>query len=379
MEYQADLHFENKKGHTAISYALNSDDVDLVIQSLDYVGDINKINKAHQPLLVYFATHNSTKGIDKAVEIGADIDATDNNGNTTLIATVLSRQHTNVKSNIISKLMEHKANINFKNNKGHSAMFYAMNSDDVYLVMQLLDHGSDVNETNQAGVPLLVYFATNNCIKGIDKAVNLGANIDATDNSGNTPSIAIVLSERVKKKSKSKIISKLMEYRPNINFKNNQKHTAIFYAMNSDDVDLVMQLLDYGSDVNEINEAHQPILVYFVAQNFIQGIDKAVELGADIDATDDKGCTALMVAVQRNFRSVHCQEMVSKLIEHHANINLKDKQERTALFYAMRNKDALRTKQLIRAGATTDTLTNAMEDRLKKYNLYYNVKGNSDI
>lgn len=161
-----------------------------------------------------------------------------------------------------------------------------------------------------------------------------------------------------------KILSLLNKYRCDMNAKTTSHKTPLYYAVKNRQLDVIDFLLGIGVDVNVLvypekytalheavhlrymdvvnklltvknlkinikNTKGESPLVHAVRIHFYEAFESLLEAGAKCDVQDEKGNTALMMAVIRGM------DYVRPLIKKGANLNIKNKRNQTALSFAL--------------------------------------------
>ena len=89
-------------------------------------------------------------------------------------------------------------------------------------------------------------------------------------------------------------------------------------------------------------------------QAVLESIDALLGAGANVDAEDQEGRTSLMIACEKGYIQI-----VDKLIQCDARVYMKDRMDKTPLFYAIEapaeNSDVV--VRLIKEGANIDSAT----------------------
>lgn len=131
---------------------------------------------------------------------GAYVDARDKNGNTPLILTIDS--FNDKKSDIISLLIEHGADIEKQNSEGEKPLHRATSNKNYACILSLISHGANINSTNSKNgrTPLhkAAYKGYKECVKML---LDYGADINLTDSKGETPLHSAVSGYRYKQKT----------------------------------------------------------------------------------------------------------------------------------------------------------------------------------
>ena len=121
-------------------------------------------------------------------------------------------------------------------------------------------------------------------------------------------------------------VKKLVEYGTDINDKNYKDETALFIALEKGYLEIVKHLVEHGADVNA--ECYDETALMIASEKGYLEIVKYLveEKGMDINHADDKGWTALTCSITGKSFGIF-----KYLVEHGANINVKDKYGKTVL------------------------------------------------
>jgi hypothetical protein len=129
-----------------------------------------------------------------------------------------------------------------------------------------------------------------------------------------------------------------------INLPNGGKRTPLMAAAYSGNVKMVDLLLAHGAKTDYVGASGYTVLHFAVFQtDNVDVCKRLVAAGADINAADDNGQTPLIQAVR-----LEQLDTARWLVDHHADVNHKDRQGHTAFYYA--DTDAMRVL-LYQAGA----------------------------
>lgn len=110
-------------------------------------------------------------------------------------------------------------------------------------------------------------------------------------------------------------------------------------------VDDVKSQLESGTDPNLIYNTNTA-LTYAARDGFIEIARLLVEYGADVNWIDGEGVTPLILASFKNH-----VELVQLLLDHQADITVRDQWNRTALDYALRRGEKDPIVQLLQSAA----------------------------
>ncbi|KAF4340301.1 Pfs NB-ARC and ankyrin domain protein [Fusarium beomiforme] len=189
--------------------------------------------------------------------------------------------------------------INFKTTKGETPFSVATHSrhDFAAVIQFLLNYEADIEARDTRGRTALCVAASMNSETAIQLLLNRGADVKAIDNNGYTPMTWSLLG-----------------------------------AFASETV--VRTLIDHGDTFNQVDfSGRTPVMHALNSESLI--MKQLIDLGADIHCLDDKGQSALLLAVKAK-RSGHAE----LLIKHHACTNVVDSRNgRTVLSYAVTTND----------------------------------------
>jgi hypothetical protein len=183
------------------------------------------------------------------------------------------------------------------------------NPDKDKVIIELIERGAEV--VNYRGNHNLTYLMNkNNSLYLTKKLLELEIDVNAKDNNGQT---ALFYTR------KPTIVKELVKYGIDVNVKDNDGKTALFYARK---LTIVKELLKSGIDVNVKDNDSQTALFYTRKPTIVKEL---VKYGIDVNAKDNKGKTALYYAEDSN--------IIKELLKSGIDVNAKDKYGETALHY----------------------------------------------
>ena len=106
-------------------------------------------------------------GVAKLINLGADVNAQDADGNTALMQAIQTRAHdwaysgSNEFGSLISLLMDAGSDPNIRNEYSKTALIFAAASGLEETVVTLLDHGADINAQSYSGKDDFILFHKN--------------------------------------------------------------------------------------------------------------------------------------------------------------------------------------------------------------------------
>jgi ankyrin repeat protein len=316
---------------------------------------------------IYTASLNGLIDVVKnLLDSGADVDATNDHGDTALIS-ALQNEHVD----IVEMLLDYGADVNVKNNDGYTALYYAGTE----FLEILLDIGVDWNKNSNYIFFLVSELIQEDSVDDIDTSgllrmiLDYGANVDTLDKNGDT---VLFCASEIGFANTVKI---LLDYGADVNVKNNYGDTALIIAVTYNQPEIVTILLMNGADVNAnnndgytaLNVANNNGNVEIVTMLLKQEAEmvfmrESLKKEADMNAKNADGNTALMLA-SRDGRA----EIVTKLLEMRADVNVKNNDDETALKFARDNvhKEIIQKLILVRDKVSLKKNVNNQFDGLK--------------
>ena len=279
------------------------------------------------PLMNAAQSGNATKA-KTLLQAGASVDATDKQGLTALMWTatwttydVILIGYEEQHADVARALLDAGANINRQDNSGKTALIYAAVWDHMELARALLKRGADVNLRDKQGRSALTYAAWHG-----DGKDTLAASL--LDSGLRMNAIEALLLQKIPQ------ARRLIDMRRGARDLGPRGETALMLAALQGDVELVRALLAQGADAN---------------------------------AREDRGFTALMMAVGatpyygmppgsrgwREARRVTPQEretILLLLLTHKAQVNKRDKEGDTALMWSAERGNESMARRLLKSG-----------------------------
>ncbi|XP_051481070.1 CARD- and ANK-domain containing inflammasome adapter protein-like [Apus apus] len=232
---------------------------------------------------------------------------------------VVERAFNSNHPNILKILLEYSRDL--PSDIKESALFRAVQQNLHGLVAALIDRGTDINAYNEMQyTPLLLA-----CERG-----------------------------------KAESAEVLIEKGANFGIKTPASDTALHVAVQAGAASITNLLLHKGMDVNSTNEADETPLHVAALHNRGALVGLLVNAGAKINAVTKEFVTPLHIASQTGNT-----EVAQQLLHHKANANLKDKQSKSPLHFAAERGDKTMVEMLLNANADPNA-----QDKEKKTPLH---------
>ena len=305
---------------------------------IDHGADVNAKNKQNRTALMLASKKGNIDGINVLLKAGANQAIVDVDGNTWLhyAAGEFGSKET------LQVIIDHGADVNAKNKQNITALMLASwkrNTDGIVLLQVganqaivdlygntwlhyaasgvgekealqvIIDHGADVNAKNKLNHTALMLASGNGNVDVMNMLIKTGADPDIEDANGNT---------------------------------------WLHYAMYGDfNKEVLKVIIDYGADVNAKNKENITALMLGSKTGNTDGINVLLQAGANQAIVDDDGNTWLHYAAS----GVNSKEALQVIIDHGADVNAKNKQNRTALMLASKKGNIDGINVLLKAGA----------------------------
>ncbi len=154
---------------------------------------------------------------------------------------VLRNACENGNIDLVKKMLSYGADVNAKNNNGETSLHSASIHGYTEIVKLLLEHGADVNVKNNNGRTALYLASTNRHIETVKLLLGHGANVNVKDNNGDTPLYWASMY------GYSETVKLLLEYGADVNAKNNNGKTPLYWASRYERTETVKLLKQYGA------------------------------------------------------------------------------------------------------------------------------------
>ncbi|KAJ6662578.1 hypothetical protein lerEdw1_011715 [Lerista edwardsae] len=251
-------------------------------------------------------------------------------------------------SDLVEMLLKNGALVDAKDEKGHTALGYAVSQGFEKTVKVLLEAGANTdsriidvafNTNNQSLFRLLLEYskglspetmvsalfkAIQKDLQGIVAAlIESGADINALNDMQYTP---LLVACEMGKTESAKI---LLEKGANLKDKTPNLSSALHLAVQGGASSIVKILLHQGIDPNAAGQGNQTPLHVAAFHNKGVLIDMLIDAGAKVNTATKEQLTPLHIASQKGHADV-----AQKLLQHKADVNLKNKWSKTSLHLA---------------------------------------------
>ena len=347
--------------------------------------------------LHWAAIWENTGLIISLVENGFQVDYRDNIGATPLLRAAAGGKHRSVET-----LLKLGADINATDNEGYNALFWVItNIDSPKTIKILLERGLNVNSIDRNSKTPLMWAIEKGFNASVKYLLANGANPNMLDNNGNTAlHLAIksnklpILKTLLESGSDSQTDTKKLYPFPvdiftliksakkhkrsgikvDFEIQNKDGDTPLIYAVWKENLPIIKELLKFGADVNGKGiEGITPLLVASSLCKTAEIPQILIDAGAHVNEYTDTGMRTPLILASAYGK----KDTVKLLLKRGADINATNKLGETALFFASTlffQQDL--AKDLPEEDATK-LLKNALEEQLNTLKLL--IKSGADV
>ena len=373
LDQGADVNLQQESGYTALHFAAAKGYFNALKRLVKNGADVNARDKNNRTPLMLACESVSKKAIDSIYEKyrdqaakcyfkalkrlmknAADVNAHDENNDTPLMLacegvnkkaiedSVYKNSGRDVTSSAynyfdaVSLLIDEGADVNLQDNSGYSALHFAAGSSHKYGVA-INVYGFYVNIITGDKCPSRMVPSQHNNMKVVNCLLQNGANVDLQDEDGQTALFHALRNKGIP----FGILSSLVKNGANLNTRRKyDKCTPLMSVTQSCGIyeeQLVTWLVENGANV-DLQDKDGLTALHYACQtdNSCEVVSCLIKNGANINACTGNKVTPLMRAAKKGNSDV-----VSLLIAHGANVDLKDKDGDTAFHYTACEEDSL--------------------------------------
>jgi ankyrin repeat protein len=230
------------------------------------------------------------------------------------------------------------ADVNLTNNEGDTPLIAAVHANDIPMVEMLLDKGADMSVKNIYGTDALAIarhmgrLAICDMLEERKNEDNVNESIFKSPSPSDIESrkmrypLALITASRTNNIS---IVKKLLDMDVDVNVKNKDGRNALMLASLNGNTKIVKMLLDKGADVNVKDNNGDNALMWASLNGNTEIVKMLLDKGADVNEKNKYGYNALMLASSNGYIDI-----VKMLIDKGVDVNVKSKYGENALMWA---------------------------------------------
>lgn len=245
----ADLEIPDQDERTPLFYALENEKDISIVNTLLNAGAETSINVHgyNYHALIYALRVENPEDYSEIVKLlldkGVDVNVVDESDEGSDDSPLLFAIRNDFDMDIIKRLIEKGANVNYVNAENDSALLEAVYSGEkTELVRFLLDKGASVNMINEEGSTPLIIASVNGYTEIVKLLIEKGANVNIQNNGGDSALISAMVNGRMD------IAKLLIESGAEVNVEDVNGMTPLMHAARTDNIELVELLLEKGAD-----------------------------------------------------------------------------------------------------------------------------------
>lgn len=301
IEYGADVnkrHYTSYSSYSALERTFLSDSISTqVIRALINAGaDTTEIKKESYFYLTKAVQNKDIELIKLLIEVGIDINAVDKD-DWSILTYMITNDIDNLE--IYDFILKNGMDPNIKDKDGKTAIIYAAENGKLDILRRLINTVARTNICDNEQKGMLCHAVINKHFEIVKYLIENKIELCIEDKSK-----TLILTDN------KDLARYLISNGVNINAQDNDLTTSLFNAIERNDIDFVKFLLEYTDTIKPV-----------------EGINP---YGANPNIQDANGLTPLMLAVIKGHK-----EIFKILLEHGADVNIKDKKGYTVSDYGM--------------------------------------------
>ena len=368
LENGADVSARNRDQNTPLHYAAERGALKTMEILLSKGADISAKNKSGETPLhrAFYAEVKNPKVVTYLLEKGADVNTQNSSGETPFMIVNRTEPY---NTEMIVALFAAKPDVNIQDVNGVTALMHSIRlirSSWQIPASMLNIPGIDVNLVDKDGRTALHYAVITN-IDGNDQIVrvlvNKGANVNVQDKRGKTP-----LLQALEEGNRMKCVAELLHGKADPKLADKEGNTPLYAALSTKDLGLLDALIERGADVNaqvrgfgsvislaannypgifefllkkgtvDLEQRHpnsedRTILLLAVANSSASQTEMLLEAGANVNVVDKNGRTALHI-LARGSSNKEKEKIAKLLLAKKPNVNVQDEDGWTPIFHA---------------------------------------------
>ncbi len=176
--------------------------------------------------------------------------------------------------------------------------------------------------------PSLVEIAEQGNVSAVKQALDQGTDIEQRDKRMRTPLMAATHANQVE------VARLLIDRGADVNAQDSIEDSPYLYAGARGLQEILIMTLNHGADLKSLNRYGGTALIPASERGHVETVQTLIDAGVEVDHVNRLGWTALIEAIVLGDGSDKYQQIVTKLIQGGADVNLADRQGDTPLALA---------------------------------------------
>ena len=286
----------NHGNFNALQCAVLNIHTDVVQVLIDAGADIDIKDEEGCSLLHYACEGGSLEGVKMLVRAGVGVRATNDEGETCLVRAVQAARYGHIET-LRYLVCLPEVDVNYRQAGNGTALHCAVDlkprrQETTEVVQVLIDAGADIDAKNNYGHSPLHSACASGALDVVKMLVEAGAGVRATNDRGEP---CLILAARCGHTETVRYLVGLPEVDVNhVNHRYVANYTALQCALEGEKTDAVQVLIDAGADVVTNNNALHSACV----SGTLDVVKMLVRAGAGVRATNEEGWTCLISAAR---------------------------------------------------------------------------------
>ncbi|XP_075218628.1 uncharacterized protein LOC142323194 [Lycorma delicatula] len=311
---------------------INGVDIKMIQEMISVGGNINDRDvRGVSPLLQSIKSKRNVSFLKEILNMGANVNEICDEHKNTILHLSVDNFCDNDDLTTIKLLLDYGADVNARNLFKEIPLKKAVSVVNEDLWFELISRGSNINEIKgfacNFGVLTYALAKQSRSKDLLQELIDNGADVNSVDLDGYTPLLLAL-----KNNCSVDCIILLIENNADVNKSSKCRYTTpLLMAMElRRDKEIVLALINNGADVNVVDEYGMSPLMYAISHNDYKDIiEHLITKGGNINRHYFDG-SPLMLAMKRNDT-----EIISRLINSGADINVRDKHGNNPVFYSI--------------------------------------------
>ena len=337
---KADPNIAYADGCTSLHASITADCSKETIQEIiDYGADLNAVNKRGRTSLLLGCFCRNLDSVKVLLGAGADPTIADEEGFSCLHAAIDGY----CSKDTLQALIDHGALIDATRKDGTNALLQACRTGQSECVRFLLEAGADVNIAKPNGNSCLLEAVYGRCSnETLHKIIHQGVHVNDVNNKSQTALILACFT------AQAESVKLLLENGANPNISDDRHYTSLHAAVYGCCTnDTLQDIIDHTVHLNDQNNKGETALNLACSYRQQDSVRVLLEAGSGPNIADDNGNTCLHAVLI----SGCCKKIIHKIIDHGADMNATNKHHWTALLLACVKKNEHAINVLLNAGA----------------------------
>lgn len=254
------------------------------------------------------------------IESGAEVDIVNEGGFTPLLSGAAGLQW-----DCVALLREAGADPFVENRWGMGLLHYAAGGNQLDMIQELVQAGIPVDNITENGETPLMWAASSEHQEAVNLLVELGADVNHVSEHNWTPLMCAI------EDGNAEMYQLLLSLGATIEPASPDSPQLLPFAMHQRNEEIVQDLFNRGISPSSIDDNGVPLLVRALRRGYDDMVALFLENGADVNAaTRYEQQTPLHFAAK-----IGCQRVAELLVDHGAELNPRDKDQRTPLDLAL--------------------------------------------